>query len=277
MVEKPSIRNHGGRCRAGFSLLELQIALVILAIGMAGLTPTVVMYLRQVRSLDRRFDSAKTHYLVPPANSWAAKLGAATAIQLANPPARTAFSNLYINFQPVPPDNPGSFEGHAYKADRGALYANRGNGFTYGWDLDLTAATRNRDVKKSKDERYDTLIHTQLYGNGKWEVAVPEGVYTARVVAGDASYTDSSYKIAVEGMLAVSGVPTTAKPWVEGSASVLVIDGRLTISNAPTANNNKICFVDIVEGNPTRDVRINSVEKSLTSEQVTAHVAIKKS
>ena len=61
----------------------------------------------------------------------------------------------------------------------------------------------------------------------------------------DPSFFDSVYKIAVEGVLAVIATPSPAAPWAKGTVDVTVNDGRLTISNAPGAVNNKICFVEI--------------------------------
>jgi hypothetical protein len=46
-------------------------------------------------------------------------------------------------------------------------------------------------------------------------------------------------------VLAASGTPTSSIRWFEGTVTVTVSDGRLTISNATGASNNKICFVDI--------------------------------
>jgi hypothetical protein len=43
----------------------------------------------------------------------------------------------------------------------------------------------------------------------------------------------------------VSGTPTSANRWVEGTATVTVTDGRLTVANAAGARNNKVCFLDV--------------------------------
>jgi hypothetical protein len=64
-------------------------------------------------------------------------------------------------------------------------------------------------------------------------------------VAGDAGAFDSTYGINVEGVLTVSGTPTSATRWISGTKTVTVSDGRLTLSNASGANNNKVCFIDI--------------------------------
>jgi len=61
---------------------------------------------------------------------------------------------------------------------------------------------------------------------------------------------DSTFRIAVEGALAVSGVPTTANRWLTGTVDATVSDGRLTIGNAAGASNNKLNFVDIARLTP---------------------------
>ena len=64
-------------------------------------------------------------------------------------------------------------------------------------------------------------------------------------MAGDPSFFDSIYKFNVEGVLTVFGAPTSSNPWVEGTRTVTVSDGRLTVSNATGAKNNKIDFIEI--------------------------------
>src|SRR5687767_5774400 len=66
-----------------------------------------------------------------------------------------AFTAL-VNFQPASAAVPGG-----YVADTGAVFADRGNGFSYGWDANNAAQTRDRNNGASPDQRYDTLIHTQ--------------------------------------------------------------------------------------------------------------------
>jgi hypothetical protein len=77
---------------------------------------------------------------------------------------------------------------------------------------------------------------------------VPNGTYSVRVVAGDAASHNSVYRFAVEGVLTVDGTPSATNRWLEGTRTVTVSDGRLTISNAPGASNNKLCFVEIAPG-----------------------------
>jgi len=147
-----------------------------------------------------------------------------------------------VNFQPagaaVPP---------GYVADTGATFGSRGSGRAFGWNVDNTANARDRNAPASPDQRYDTLTHMQKAGGATvWEIAVPVGTYIVHVVAGDPAHTDSTYRITVEGLTAVSGPPSVANRWLEGTVRVLVTDGRLTVANGAGAVNNKLNMIDVV-------------------------------
>ncbi|HEY0603370.1 MAG TPA: hypothetical protein VGD58_10685 [Herpetosiphonaceae bacterium] len=152
----------------------------------------------------------------------------------------TELFSAKINFQPS-----GTPLVAGYLPDYGQVYAPRGSGYTYGWNADNSANTRDRNT--TSDQRYDTLVRMQNGGNFSWEIAVPEGQFAVRVVAGDPDFIDSVYKINAEYALTVSGTPTSARKWLEGTSTVQVFasDGRLTIGNASGAINNKINFVEI--------------------------------
>jgi hypothetical protein len=152
-----------------------------------------------------------------------------------------AFS-MKINFQPA-----GASVSPGYLADVGAVFADRGNGFSYGWNADNAANSRDRNAPNSPDQCYDTLIHSQKPSNPNaiWELAVPNGSYTVRLVAGDPSYFDSIYKINVESVLMVNGTPSATRKWFEGTQTVNVSDGRLTVSSATGSSNNKLCFIHV--------------------------------
>lgn len=178
--------------------------------------------------------------------------GGAATHSISTPLANTTYTATYqavsavftakIDFQT--PDSQG-FSG--YMADTGLVFGNRANGFSYGWNGDNTAATRNRDSALSPDERYDTLIHMQKPSlpNARWEIAVPSGTYNVRVVAGDPSHIDSIYRINVEGVLTINGRPTSSQRWLDNTVQVTVNDGRLTVRNASRARNNKLAFLEI--------------------------------
>jgi glucose/arabinose dehydrogenase len=157
-------------------------------------------------------------------------------------PAAPPPTAILVNFQPAASPVPAG-----YLADGGLVYGNRGNGQTYGWTIDNTAQTRDRNATNSPDQRYDTLTHLQKPGNPDaiWEIAVINGTYRVRVVSGDPSNVDSVFRTTVEGVLTVNGTPSTATRWLEGTSTATVTDGRLTIRSAAGASNNKICFVEI--------------------------------
>jgi len=85
------------------------------------------------------------------------------------------------------------------------------------------------------------------------EMVVPNGTYTVHIVAGDPSSTAGNiYKINAENVTVVNGTPTAAKPWVEGTASVTVTDGRLTLTSPVGAVGNQLISSTL----PTAAIRI---------------------
>lgn len=170
----------------------------------------------------------------------AAATAAAGCLMGALEPRQLLSFSANVNFQPGGAPVPSG-----YLADTGAVYANRGNGHTYGWNADNRANARDRNA--TADQRYDTLVSMQRNGNFSWEMAVPNGTYQVHIVSGDPSATDSAYRVNVEGSLAVSGTPSAKRKWFEADKTVVVGDGKLTVSNASGAVNNKINYLRITQ------------------------------
>jgi hypothetical protein len=147
-----------------------------------------------------------------------------------------------INFQPF-----GTAVPRGYRVDTGAVFGQRADGLSYGWNADTRSQARDFDSIRSPGQRYDTLIRMQgsLNPNAFWEIAVPNGFYQVHLVAGDPIFVDSVFKINVEGTLAINATPTKALRWHDAVVTVEVTDGRLTVSNATGAINNKINYIDI--------------------------------
>ena len=164
-----------------------------------------------------------------------------------------------VNFQPASSPAP-----QGYLVDAGLVFGDRGGGLFYGWDLDNRRSTRDRNSPTSLDQRYDTLTHMQSYGVRTWELAVPNGEYSVRIVAGDPSAYDSVYALSAEGVLVTSGRATGARRWFDGTQTVLVADGRLTVSNAPGSRNNKIAFIEVtsVHSEPATTVTVVASDAS---------------
>ncbi|MGH7176736.1 MAG: hypothetical protein ACREJC_05090, partial [Tepidisphaeraceae bacterium] len=169
--------------------------------------------------------------------------------------------SAHINFQTDIPQSAGP----EFVKDTGQLFGDRGNGLAYGWDADNTANTRIRNNPRSPDFRYDSLARMQSGGvNRTWEIAVPNGLYQVRVVAGDPDFLDSIYKLSLEGSAALTGTPHDDIHWFRRTVNVQVSDGRLTLGNAAGSSNNKICFIDIkaapldaTVGNATADIGVH--------------------
>ncbi|HOY60235.1 MAG TPA: Ig-like domain-containing protein [Verrucomicrobiota bacterium] len=149
---------------------------------------------------------------------------------------------ISVNFQDGTAETP-----VGYLMDVGQVFGDQGNGYSYGWDADNAAYARNRDNVISPDERYDTFNHMQkdLPAGRVWEIELPNGNYSVHVVAGESDNYDGTFDIQAEGVTIVSGKPTATVRWFEDTAIVSVTDGRLSLSNGPTAVNNKVCYIDI--------------------------------
>src|SRR5687767_13987555 len=152
---------------------------------------------------------------------------AAAALEALENRQLLAFTAL-IDFQPS-----GVHTQSGYKADRGAVFGDRGNGLTYGWN-----ATNNdgvdRNSKRSFNQAYDTFLRSQKNDDFGCEIAVPNGTYDVRPIAGDAAAVDSFYHSLAEGDTIISGRPSSPyQHWVGGNMPITVTDGRLTISNGP--------------------------------------------
>lgn len=151
------------------------------------------------------------------------------------------------------PTNSAPTEG--FLVDQGEVFGTRTNGLSYGWSADHREFMRDRrDFKntkfKSPGRAHDFMAyldHEKMTTPASWELALPNGEYRVRIVAGDLQKYDSIFGLKAEGVTVVDGVPDANKRWLEGTSQVTVNDGRLTITNAPGSSNNKICFIEVTE------------------------------
>jgi len=148
--------------------------------------------------------------------------------------------SIHINFQPK---NAPQYQ--SYEVDSGNKFGYRDNGLHYGWNQNNHHA-KDRNSSLSQDQRYDTLIETQLGNQNRyWEIELPNGVYDVHVVMGDATKFNSVYRLDVEGQTVIDGTPNSGMRWFEGVVIVEVEDGRLTLTNTPGSDDNKINYIDI--------------------------------
>ncbi len=149
----------------------------------------------------------------------------------------------YIDFGPA-----ASSVQSGYRRDDGSTFGIRTDGLSYGWNANLTGKARDRNSANSPDQRHDTfqhMDHPQTPGK-KWEIAVSNGTYRIAVAVGDPDYLDSVHAVNAEGaVLLAPFTPDAANPFAYAVTTVVVSDGRLTLTQGAGGSNTKLCFAHI--------------------------------
>jgi Bacterial Ig-like domain len=175
-----------------------------------------------------------------------------------------------------------------YVRDSGAAFTDaRGYGWVdlgEGTPLDLTGNGRNRNPAAGQsDPRLATFVHAQLPAGsagvttpGRWEAAVPPGLYSVTVAVGDAgTAVNSEHWVGIEDQNAIAAFrPTASTKFATATRTVRVTDGRLTISPAG-GTNTKFAYADIAEvpgGATIPAVRTSSPADGATGVPLTASV-----
>ena len=138
------------------------------------------------------------------------------AVQTQARDALRMLKSLRINFQPKEVAVPAG-----YLPDFGEVFADRGNGHTYGWSADHTGEVRRR----TDDPLQGTLVH--VLDGQRWELALPNGTYEVAVMIGDPQYP-SQPTLYIEGVeccknLALQNAVELVRQTVQ------VNDGKLTL------------------------------------------------
>src|SRR5689334_7334906 len=110
VVSADAVRPRRGR--RGFSLLEVQVAFVLLGIGLAGVCPLIVMQVKLSKRVAGGFDQngrlqpGGRTFLVMPGDRWSRKLGASAALSTSSlaaaPPAQGPYTLNVLNPAPRP-------------------------------------------------------------------------------------------------------------------------------------------------------------------------------
>jgi hypothetical protein len=190
-------------------------------------------------------------YTAPASGSGAATVRAASsgvsgtaAVSVTAAALFTAHINFSNNTSEVPA---------GYVNDTGLAYGTRSNGLTFGWSADNTGNARDRNASNSPDELHDSLIHMQTPSNTSqtftWSIAVPNGTYTVHVVVGDPAYADIVSKLTVNGVLTVNGATSSTSHWLEGTSTITVTNGTLTVAEQAGAYD-KLDGIDITQVSP---------------------------
>jgi hypothetical protein len=167
-----------------------------------------------------------------------------TAITAAT--AASGFS-AHINFTSVAADAQAG-----YTADTGLAYGVHGS-LTEGWlangvPTSNTAQARDRSSAIAPDELHDNLIHLQKPANpnASWQIAVPNGTYEVHILSGDPTATDSVFSLNANGVNIFTATPNSLNLWADGTQTITVTNGLITVTNGSAARNNKIDEIDIL-------------------------------
>jgi fibronectin type 3 domain-containing protein len=184
------------------------------------------------------------NYTVVVSNS-AGSVTSNTATLTVNNTAFAAHINFTGNFQSgSSPTTPDTVAG--YINDIGLAFGSNGGGLMFGWNVDNTANGRDRQAANSPDELHDSLIHMDLNGTFTWSIAVPNGTYSVHVITGDPSNADVVSKLTVNGVLTVNGSNNAGSLWLEGTSTITVTNGLITVAEQAGAYD-KIDAIDIVQ------------------------------
>ena len=150
---------------------------------------------------------------------------------------------INISFQPASFPLQSSFKG-----DFGQVFGARGNGYSYGWNVDHTARTFAYSPIPGIETIYGaqwSLIKMLPGSSTSWEIALANGTYDVSILAAGYQCQGQLQQIAAEGVLVVNATAGwDYDTWVGGTQTVTVNDGRLTVTNGPTAPLN--CIDSIV-------------------------------
>lgn len=162
----------------------------------------------------------------------------------------TRLTYATINFQP-----PTAAVPNGYRADTGNAYALLGDGslYEFGWLLNGVPSPSNNAVERnnvaSPDKRYDTFNQMQYNSTTgvTWEIKVPNGVWKVHAVCGDPAFFDGIYKLNAEGTRIITGSQDSVNliRWLEGTKTVNVTDGKLTLTCSNGSRLTKLCYLDI--------------------------------
>ncbi|HEY0009244.1 MAG TPA: fibronectin type III domain-containing protein, partial [Tepidisphaeraceae bacterium] len=152
-------------------------------------------------------------------------------------------TQIAINFGPF-----GSEAHGGYLTDSGEAYGTQQFGIDYGWNTAI-AQSNAFERSASKPQKLETGINTAS-GNG-WKIAIPNGTYRVKLVAGDANVTSGTYSYKVGDSttqpMTLSGTAGAGDArWITATGEVTVTDGFLTISDN-NGTRHGLAYVEIVK------------------------------
>jgi hypothetical protein len=254
---KNTIGAAGAAKRAGFSLLEMEVALIVLAIALTGICPLIVMHWRVLGALDRRLSAGTPHYLIPSQDAWARKLGAGAAIVEIDPGPPPAPPTLLIDDQTSGYSESGG--GWNTASDPQAL-----DGY-YRWSLPLPPGTPGNTAAWS----FSGLAPGAYRVEATW-VEGPDRASNALYNVYDGMNLQGS--VSVSQQIHPALIANDGRAW-QLVYKLLCTSGSTRVELSGQGNGRVIA--DAVRLVPVRNtVVVLSLDRSLTSQTVTAQVAV---
>lgn len=257
-------RDAGGNCRGptrprdprrrGLSFLELQVAFIVFGIAMTGLFPLVTTYSKAVQSLERRVVPQVPCYLVPATSAWARKLGACACLITQEPGPRASSPTLLLD------------DGDAGFAASGG-WISQPDPAAYGGDVCWHSAAPNLETASWQ---FSGLPAGWYEVQATWTEASDRAA-AAWYAVFDGDSALGSYD--VDQTSAPSGVVFGNRPW-RVLAVLPVASGSARVELRSSAAGS--VAADGVRLVPRQnEVRVVSLDRSLTSEETTARVSVK--
>lgn len=258
------------RNRKGFSLVELQIAFLVFAIAVSGLGPLIVMQSRHLKKIESRFTADTTYYLAPSNDAWARKLGAGASLKTFDVGSGPAAPVVVIDDA----DDGFSILDSSGSSGKGKA---KGKSASSVWESVANAAA------------YQSNCYTHEGGTGenaaRWEFSgLPAGWYDVRVTWPEDSLqstsapftvyegTVSKGEFPIDQQVAPSGDEIDGRPW-QSLGIFSTSSGVLSVELTDATDDPVVA--DAVRLIPVRNkVQVNTLERSLQNEDVTAHVIV---
>jgi prepilin-type N-terminal cleavage/methylation domain-containing protein len=261
--------------RRGFTLLELEVALLLLGITLTGVFPLLVVQSRGISAVEKHFRPEVDYYLVPSTNLWARKLGASAALMDRDPGPPPSPVVLDIDDG----DNGYSESGSGWSSTK---VSNSYKGEYRQHNSSLPVDSTNMGKGKGLDKQ--GLAAAPL-GTAVWQFSnLPPGWYNAMATWPDAptNAPDAPYAIfdgseSLGTFLVGQNVPPSGllfggRPW-QSVAIAYFRNGAVRVELSSNAGGS--VAADGVRLVPLiNDVRIVSLNENMTSDEATAVVSV---
>jgi prepilin-type N-terminal cleavage/methylation domain-containing protein len=254
-----------------FSLLELTVAMLVFGVAMSGLIPLLLMQSKGLKKLESRYpmmmkpvqsgDTVPVRYIVPSSDVWARKLGASASLQVVDPATTPTVpaSVVAIDDGDAEHTEPGAGwlpdqdDPDAYVGDCSMYQPPLENPTSYAWTFTSVTPGWYEIQATWPGSAEHTIFADYTIIDGTTEVHVPP--INQQAIPEGPLYNDRHWKIL---------------------KTLCIASGTLRVELRSTDTTSKV-VADGVRLVPFDKIKVLSITKSLTGEQVTAQVSVEPS